>query len=49
MAWLATQPEGERSKAQKRLSMKRAREDPEYKDKQDAHRRVMRAAGNWKS
>jgi hypothetical protein len=29
--------------------MKRAREDPEYRDKQNARRREMRAAGEWTS
>jgi hypothetical protein len=49
VAWLATLPALERAKAKKSLSMTRAREDPEYRDKQNARRREMRAAGEWTS
>lgn len=49
LAYLATLPEEQYAKARNNLSMKRAREDPEYKDRINAKRRAMRAARTWTS
>jgi hypothetical protein len=47
VAYLDTLSGTERERARKRLSMKRSREDSEYNDKQNAHRRAMRGARIW--
>ena len=44
IASLASLPEAERRRAQRRLSMQRARQDPEYRNRQNARRRAVRAA-----
>lgn len=42
--WLATLPTCEREKARKRLVSQRAREDPEYKAREDERRRTRKTA-----
>lgn len=49
IAYIASFPKEEQDKIRNRVSMKRAREDPEYHAKQLERRRAMRAAGVWKS
>lgn len=49
IAYIESFPKEERDKIRNRVSMKRAREDPEYHAKQLDRRRAMRRAGIWKS